>query len=1341
MAQPISRAPQRLCAFFMALVLLMVSVIFSGFIAPAQAAILPVTRTYIQTTIDPSSWEILAGVISYEAGVGGNQAESKRIGADTLSKLAQSKQPSSSDVTGILTGGTFAKGGGDTVNNLVLCFPGMMSFSGINDNSSADDTSRAQLIRNSLIYDLNMAFKFVYGDKYGNYTPTLGSGVEDTIDNRIAQYAKDMGNFLSHIPGSEGEFFGKNGAKIVATDEPKTPADNGITHDQYYVTIERDGEQRTFQYRMLKGYGVDGTGLSKVSGDATEYIHWGTLAVEAFINYHADEKLQVTAENLYEGTMSTGESIFAGILGGVANFIANTLGLWNFDELIFNSGIRGTLSYVSGVFPASWQPIIWTFFFISEIISLGLLLYAIIYNVGKKALSTVDPVARASAIEQIKYLFIVAFLLAIVPLIIPLLLNVCAELTGVFHDVLGGKTATDRFKKLASNSGGLGSILTYLVYLGALLYFNVFYVFRALSLALLIILAPIFIVMMALSENKRQLTLAWFREFCANLFIQPLQALMLSFILLVPDTGRNIDSIVMAYVMIPLTNLLRQMFFGNAGGLADQVGNRGKSAGIGALKFMGGVAGAAVGGTILGVAGGIKANKEKKTSESSEQGGSSEPAGSGAGTASTKTATGKGASGEQNGSSSSGSGTKESKQRASAAQGGGDPVSPGATGAKSSLSEAVAENSGNTDNEGSTSEVSDKDNSTAEGASGSSSDGDESRTMSKPGRVGRVAGGIAMVAAGGTLGMIGGAAKYIDRRAFGGAFGMNKPFEQLSAAAVGAGLGKVGQGVSGKFAQNSGTNTANQSEEKPAETPANEESLPINKYAQSLGNKGSYSSGDNIYTRGIASKTKNEDGTSKYTVDHANYKDAGISTGRSGENESVAGYNISKLSEDDQGRLEAMQNLWENGSDSERAGMEALGITGFTTQSRMIDGKEQVTGATVTYDNDKAKKYLGLQLGRDGYSMNVDGDGAPALVPDIPSLLNSPTAAAAFATSQMEGQGFSAKTNSETGEVAFTAKAQKFQSQEIPENLMPYFANAQVDKKGNMTAVVPQSDLVDTYGGIATNSNTQEVRMRAAEAAPEGSYIAPTMQATTPQMTSVGSFNGISSLAGQGLSVAPDPTGENFTITGSLASAQAAQIPAGLAPKFAAAEPDSNGAISVTVPKAEFVNSYSAGAPGTSISSIPMATAGIHLGGQDLSSQGVSVNTADQMVTISTPNLEALQNLNVPKPVAEQIGQGIYQDTTGPQSMYVAQIPQAVFDSYAAPGGNAPEKVSVGDYINPDTMTIVATPAPNPTPEGSQASGENWSSTEQEATAPVLEQDKAPGETPTKNSPLDKPKD
>ena len=582
MASTIKRVPHRLCALFLAFVMIIGMLLSNGSIIAAQASFLPVTRAYTQTTIDTSSWEILAGVISYDSGMVGDQAEAKRIGADTLNQLAASEQPD--DGSYDLVDANLGKVGGNQGNNLVLCFPGGVSASGASDwkpfigptidNSTAEDTARAQLVRNSLIYDLNAAFKFVYGDQYGTYMPQVTSG-EDTIDARIDKYAQDLSAFLSHIPGSVGTTFGPDGkSQIVATQEPENPVDANIPESvrgQYYVTIKRtydDGtsDTRTFQYRMLKGYGVEGTGLPVRNNDDTKYIHWATLATEAFVNFSADEKLQVTAENVYDSTPTMGERVLASIFGSLANFIANTLGLWNFDELVFNGGIRGTQSFVGGIFPTNWQSIIWTFFYISEIIAIIMLLYAIIYNVGKKALSTIDPVARASAIEQIKYLFIVAFLLAIIPFVIPMLINASAELTGIFHDVLGGKTAEERFEKLAQNSGGLGSALTYLVYLGALLYFNVFYVSRALAISLLIILAPIFIAMMALSENKRQLTIAWFREFCANLFIQPLQALMLSFILLVPDTGRNIDSIVMAYVMIPMTNLLRQMCFSGAGG-------------------------------------------------------------------------------------------------------------------------------------------------------------------------------------------------------------------------------------------------------------------------------------------------------------------------------------------------------------------------------------------------------------------------------------------------------------------------------------------------------------------------------------------------------------------------------------------------------------------------------------------------------------------------------------------------------------------------------------------------------------------------------------------------------
>ena len=81
----------------------------------------------------------------------------------------------------------------------------------------------------------------------------------------------------------------------------------------------------------------------------------------------------------------------------------------------------------------------------------------------------------------------------------------------------------------------------------------------------------------------------WFKEFAANLFTQPIQAIMLSFILLIPLSGRRIESIILAYVMIPVTNGLRQQFFGSAGGMADAIGQKGQRAGGRTLMTMGGL--------------------------------------------------------------------------------------------------------------------------------------------------------------------------------------------------------------------------------------------------------------------------------------------------------------------------------------------------------------------------------------------------------------------------------------------------------------------------------------------------------------------------------------------------------------------------------------------------------------------------------------------------------------------------------------------------------------------------------------------------------------------------------
>lgn len=1252
MAQSVGRLPKRFVMLFMALIIIVGTLIPGAVVTPAQAALLPLKRTYIQTTIDTSSWEILAGVISYQSGWGGNQAESKRIGKSNLDLLAAADTPSSNQIYDLVDPNQGAAGG-NSATNLVLCFPGK-STSGWFSDSSAEDTARAQLIRNSLIYDLNAAFKFVYGDESGFYTPQVTSGEGNTIDAQIKQYSEDLQAFLSHIPGSAGESFDKNGAKIVATQVPQNPVDAEIAAANYgadyYVTIQRGDEVRTFCYRMLKGYGEQGLGLPYIAEDRTKYIHWATLAVEAFINYYSDEELQVTPDNVYDGTPGAIENAVAGLFNMFANWVANTLGLWNFDELIFNGGVRGTAGYIGGVFPSSWERVIWTFFFFSEIAAIVILLYAIIYNVGKKAMATIDPVARASAIEQIKYLFIVAFLLAVIPIVLPLLISVSYELTGIFHDALGGATAEERFHKLSSNSGGLGAALTYLLYLGALLYFNVFYVFRALAIGLLIILGPIFVAMMALSENKRQLAMAWFKEFCANLFIQPLQALMLSFILLVPDSGRNIDSIVMAYVMIPLTNLLRQMFFGNSGGLADRVGQQGRHTGINMAQKAGGVAlgaaAGAIGGGVAAVVSGVKTAKGSKEAGSSEGGG--KEAGGGANGPNTKGVAGSGAANGavgDGGAEKKGEAKNEGKAKAGAGANG-DPVKAGAAGTQTTLGEKAAENIGdagggdNTDDkapDGGSETPAEKETGGGTGSSGRGA-GETINVGTLEGlkRVGKVVGGVGLAAIGGAgLGALGGALG--GRRYFSGPGGGGL-IKQLSTKAAQKGGAMAAEGITGRTA-NGGASGAGALEGQPLAT-------ATDRQKETLGRQGKFARGGNAYTDTAkdapSTKQRNADGSSTYShVDKAAQAKNGYKAHTADKDSFVANYDKNKMAANDWSNLEQIQNLWENGSDQEKEGLKALGITGFTpTYSWNPEtGKDELSGATITYDNQKAKENLGLSFDKNTglMSSTVQGDAAPQFVPDANSLLNTQRASAAVAASRMEDKGFDHSYDPKTDMVTLRAKADKFQTGDMAEPLMKYASAATVDKDGYMSMSVPQAELANISGPIATSSNTMLGRSLAVnENAAPG--FTPSVDSAPPAVktTSVALHNAGNHFAGQNVTMKPaDDSGDRYTFTGSNEAMQNIVVPTGVGESFIEPHDNGDGTSSVTLTRQQINDSFSAHAVGESAQTIQMAPPAVQAGVENFRKQGIDARVQDGQVVINSQRMDDIKSVYGPKAVVE----------------------------------------------------------------------------------------------------------
>lgn len=402
-------------------------------------------QAYIQATIDTSIWEIAAGVIDASSSFFETNMEYQRIGGTNLATLAGTATPSAASEY-VDWQPSAGGGSGSDLTNLVMIFPGNLDGTlWTHKSSTSNDMARANLVRNSLIYDFNNAFKFVYGTNM-TYTPA-GS----TIDERLENFAADMKSFLSIIPSGSLTVNGKSVSAQSCTSSnsgvlrTSTFPDSVTTYSDY-VAITVDGETQYFLYRLPKGYvdisGRDITklGLTKVtSGTDTKYVHWGHFAVEAFVNFRCDEKLQVTVDNVYNSTPNAFEKVFAGMLSSIANWIAGALGLWSFDDLFFNAGIRGTTAYVGGIFPTSWQPIIWALFFISEIAALVLLLKSILFTIGRKALATVNPIARASAIEQIQYLFIVVFALGLLPFALQLIINVSYELTGIFSDALGGQ--------------------------------------------------------------------------------------------------------------------------------------------------------------------------------------------------------------------------------------------------------------------------------------------------------------------------------------------------------------------------------------------------------------------------------------------------------------------------------------------------------------------------------------------------------------------------------------------------------------------------------------------------------------------------------------------------------------------------------------------------------------------------------------------------------------------------------------------------------------------------------------------------------------------------------------
>lgn len=551
------------------LAFLLIFVTCFNMIVPAYAY----TIVYIQCSIDLATWEIIAAPVRDSIGISSASNEIRRVEKDALETLKNNQTSSSGNIS-LISGlsdsvanrnKSIANGGNPIAgliqnagfleeDNRVLSFPTKQTR---RDSSTSTDYNNALNAVNEISFDLNQAFALYCED----------AGTTKSADASAMLTA--MVAFLNDISGSMS-------------------SDGTVTYKGY-----------DFKWYTEKEPG------------GSEYINWFMLIYEAFNNYALDGDEAVTSDNVYSATPNQLTKALVGVFSSILDGLRGMLGLWSMDELLFNVGFRGK-GYVGGIFPTSWEPYVWSLFTFMEIIAAMILLFGIINNVIKKAASTINTVQRLHFMSQLQDLFVCAIALALLPIVLRIVISLCSSFTQIIYEIVPDsattgekRTITESVARFGAGSGSLGGIIAQFLYFGIQISYNFIYAMRAFAVAILIIIAPVMIAMISVSNARKQATMQWMKELLAQICIQPIHSFCMAVILLLPTSSHGFDNILALYALLPFTSILKSFFFGSAGSWADQASQKASKRMTGTMAAGAmGVAGAVAGGVALAVGGG-----------------------------------------------------------------------------------------------------------------------------------------------------------------------------------------------------------------------------------------------------------------------------------------------------------------------------------------------------------------------------------------------------------------------------------------------------------------------------------------------------------------------------------------------------------------------------------------------------------------------------------------------------------------------------------------------------------------------------------------------------------------
>lgn len=414
-------------------------------------------------------------------------------------------------------------------------------------DASAADINRAYDVMDALCEDFKEAL--IYLNSGETYT-----SVDSLIETAYYLVTAQNG---STITGANGDTY---------TITFASSAKSGSNGCLYTVKIaEKGGKSETFVYKIKKGYygfdnddlledgSVNNLTITDGAENDTEFITWEHLYLQAGILY-AEGITWANQADIY--TVNSLESSLVSMTRNLLGQVKGLLQLYSMEDLIFNTGTRGSSAYVFGAYYTSWNDSTGRLFLVILAITLSFITITIINMAMKAQYSTISSVARASLFDDVKNLIVAIIAMVFIWVIIKLLLLINFQFCDIFATLAGDKTLSD--------SGGgystLGAIIYQIVYFVIAIYLNAVYILRQFFLPVLIIISPLCLLAYAYGPSGRRITQEWMKELIGIIFMQSIHAFVYGFILANTTSLRGIESIICCASIIPLTSMISSIF-------------------------------------------------------------------------------------------------------------------------------------------------------------------------------------------------------------------------------------------------------------------------------------------------------------------------------------------------------------------------------------------------------------------------------------------------------------------------------------------------------------------------------------------------------------------------------------------------------------------------------------------------------------------------------------------------------------------------------------------------------------------------------------------------------------